>query len=74
MCFCERQTKTGSSGQGGQQTIHEHATGRDQLYEMRAVQGVSGDVSYFQTNICARRTAQETSGTQDAAAANTGVG
>ena len=43
MCFCERQTITGSSGQGGQVTIHGHATGRDQRYEMRAAQEGSGD-------------------------------
>ena len=52
MCFCERQTITESSGQGGQVTIHGHATGRDQRYEMRAAQGGSGDVNYFQTSIC----------------------
>ena len=48
MCFCERQTITESSGQGG----HGHATGRDQRYEMRAAQEGSGDVNYFQTSIC----------------------
>ena len=73
MCFCERQTITGSSGQGGQDTIHGHMTGRDQRYEVR---GVSGDVNYFQTSISSRRTAQETSSTEDvaAAAADSGVG
>ena len=74
MCFCEGQTITGSSSQGGQETIHGHTTGRDRRYEMRAAQGVSGDVNYFQTSICSHRTAQETSSTEDATAADTGVG
>ena len=46
MYFCERQKKTGSSGQGGQETIDGHTTGRDQRYEIRAAQGVGGDVNY----------------------------
>ena len=54
--------------------MHGHATGRYQRYEIRAVQGVSGDINYFQTSICSRRTAQETSSTEDAAAVDTGVG
>ena len=74
MRFCERQTKAGSSGQGDQETMHGHATGRYQRYKMRAAQGVSGGVNYFQTSICSRMTAQETSSTEDAAAADTGVG
>ena len=64
---------TRSSSQGGQETIHGHATGRDQPHEMRAAQGVSGDVNYYQTSICSRRTTHETSGTEDAAATETDV-
>ena len=74
MCFCERQAKAGSSGQGDQETIHGHAARRYQRYEMRAALGVGGDVNYFQTSICSRMTAQETSSTEDAMAADTGGG
>ena len=56
------------------QTMHGHATRRYQWYEMRAAQGVGGDVNYFQTSICSRMTAQETSSTEDAMAADTGGG
>ena len=54
--------------------MHGHATRRYQRYEMRAAKGVSGDVNYFQTSTCSRKTAQETSSTEDATAADTGVG
>ena len=74
MCFCERQTKAERSSQGDQETMHGHATRRYQRYEMRAAKGVSGDVNYFQTSTCSRKTAQETSSTEDATAADTGVG
>ena len=74
MCFCERQAKAGSSGQGDQETIHGHATRRYQRYEMRAAQGVGGVVNYFRTSLCSRMTAQETSSTEDTTAADTGVG
>ena len=74
MCFCERQAKVGSSGQGDQETMHGHATRRYQRYEMRAAQGVSGDVNYLQTSICSRMTVQKTSNTEDATALDTGVG
>ena len=74
MWFCERQAKAGSSGQGDQETMHGHATRRYQRYEMRTAQGVGGDVNYFQTSICSRMTAQKTSSTEDATAADTEVG
>ena len=74
MCFCERQAKAVSSGQGDQETMHRHATRRYQRYEMGATQGVGGDVNYFQTKIRSRMTAQDTSSTEDAMAADTGGG
>ena len=74
MCYSERQMRAGSSGQGGQETMHGHATERYQRYKMRAAQGVSGNVNYFQTSICSRLMAQETSSTEDAAAVDTDEG
>ena len=53
--------------------MHGHATRRYQRYEMRAAQGVNGDVNYFQTSICSRMTAQETS-SKDETASDTGMG
>ena len=56
------------------QKMNGHAAGKDPQHGMRAALGVSGYGDYFQIKICSRRTAQETSSTEDAAAANSGVG
>ena len=55
------------------QKMNGHATGRDPRHGMRAAQGVNGYVEKFHIKIFSRRTAQETSSTDDAMAANSGV-
>ena len=74
MCFCERQAKAGSNGQGDRETMHGRTAGGYQRYEMGAAQGVGGDVNYFQTKIRPRVMAQETSITEDATAVDTSGG